>query len=104
MAAKNKKAELERIDKWLVRLVEEAEKCLGIADPEKMDPYQAGSLAGKYLLIAARFMELRQQYDDDPALQGEWQQLAMELLKAMPPVLKQQFLMRVTEIHENETR
>ena len=51
-----------RINEWLDRLEEQARRLLDTFQPEELEPVQAANMAGKYITLIARLLELRQQF------------------------------------------
>jgi hypothetical protein len=62
---------LRRINAWVERLEEQITRLLDAFQPEELQPAQAASVAGKYLTLLARLLELRQQYNSAPPSQEE---------------------------------
>ena len=53
---------LRRINDMLDRVEEKAKLLLEAFQPEELEPAQAANMAGKYITIIARLLELRQQF------------------------------------------
>jgi len=53
---------LRRINTWLDRLEDQAKRLLESFLPEELEPMQAANMAGKYITLIARLLELRQQF------------------------------------------
>lgn len=51
-----------RINTWLDHLEEQARRLLETFQPEELEPVQAANVAGKYITLIARLLELRQQF------------------------------------------
>ena len=51
-----------RINLWLDRLEDQARKLLESYQVEDLEPAQAANMAGKYITLIARLLELRQQF------------------------------------------
>lgn len=53
---------LQRINLWLDRLEDQARRLLEAFQPDELGPAQAATMAGRYITIIARLLELRQQF------------------------------------------
>lgn len=62
---------LRRIDTWLDRLEDQARRLLEAFQPEELEPAQAANMAGKYITLIARLLELRQQFTTESSSEEE---------------------------------
>src|SRR5215469_195980 len=62
---------LIRINTWLDRLEDQARKLLEAFQPEDLEPMQAANVAGKYITLIARLLELRQQFTTETSSDEE---------------------------------
>jgi len=62
---------LDRINDWLKRLEDEAKKLIEKYNIEDLDSAQQASLAGKYIMLIARLLELRQQFTNEASSDEE---------------------------------
>jgi hypothetical protein len=62
---------LRRINTWLDRLEDQARQLLEAFQPEELEPVQAANLAGKYITLIARLLELRQQFTTETSGEEE---------------------------------
>lgn len=56
---------LRRMNEWLDRLEDQARRLLEAFQPEELEPAQAAAVAGKYITLIARLLELRQQFSTE---------------------------------------
>jgi hypothetical protein len=62
---------LKRLNTWIARLDEQITRLLDAYQPEELEPAQAANLAGRYLTLLTRLLELRQQLNSAPPSQEE---------------------------------
>lgn len=62
---------LRRINEWLDRLEDQARRLLETFQPEELEPAQAAAVAGKYITLIARLLELRQQFSTEASGEEE---------------------------------
>lgn len=62
---------LRRMNEWLDRLEDQARRLLEAFQPEELEPAQAAAVAGKYITLIARLLELRQQFSTETAGEEE---------------------------------
>jgi hypothetical protein len=62
---------LTRINTWLDKLEEQAKKLIEAFSPEDLEPVQMANVAGKYITLIARLLELRQQFTTEKSSDEE---------------------------------
>lgn len=62
---------LRRLNTWLDRLEKQARHLLEAFQPEELEPVQAANMAGKYITLIARLLELRQQFSTETSGEEE---------------------------------
>lgn len=62
---------LQRINIWLDRLEDQAQRLLEAFTPDELEPAQAAAMAGKYITLIARLLELRQQFTTESSSMEE---------------------------------
>lgn len=60
-----------RINFWLGKLEEQAKNLLESFQPEELEPVQAAMVAGKFITLIARLLELRQQFTTETSSEEE---------------------------------
>lgn len=56
---------LQRFNTWLEKLEDQARRLIDTCQPEELEPAQAANLAGKYITLIARLLELRQHFTQE---------------------------------------
>jgi hypothetical protein len=62
---------LQRLNTWLDALDKQTRHLLMCIMPEELTPLQAAGMAGKYLTLLLRVLQLRQQFANDAGLNNE---------------------------------
>jgi hypothetical protein len=62
---------LNRLNAWLEQLEDQARQLLAAYMPGELEPAQTANLAGKYVTLIVRLLELRQQFTNEGGSEEE---------------------------------